>query len=198
GATLDEVIGDVNQKQDAYQRAKADLERIGQEVELFKKALGARLKRLDAYKHLVARRARHNFLWHLAQRGYTGKLEFDHKKRRLTPRVQTDEHAKDHTAEKDPRSLSGGEKSFSTICLLLALWESMGCPIRGLDEYDVFMDAVNRSISTRMIIESAKLAQRTQFILITPQSMDNIDVGSDARVLKLQDPERNQGVLPFN
>jgi len=34
--------------------------------------------------------------------------------------------------EKDPKALSGGEKSFSTICLLLALWESIGCPIRCL------------------------------------------------------------------
>ncbi|KAI9596281.1 P-loop containing nucleoside triphosphate hydrolase protein [Syncephalis fuscata] len=198
GATLDQVISEVNQKQDAYRRAKKDLERIGQEVELLNHALATRLKRLEAYKHLVARRARHNFLWNLSQRGYAGKLEFDHEKRRLTPRVQTDEHVQDRTAEKDPRSLSGGEKSFSTICLLLALWESMGCPIRGLDEYDVFMDAVNRSISTRMIIDSARLAQRTQFILITPQSMDNIQLGPDVRVLKLQDPERNQGVLPFN
>lgn len=30
--------------------------------------------------------------------------------------------------------LSGGEKSFSTICLLLAIWEAMGAPIRALDE----------------------------------------------------------------
>jgi len=31
-------------------------------------------------------------------------------------------------------TLSGGEKSFSTICLLLSLWEAMGAPIRCLDE----------------------------------------------------------------
>ena len=30
--------------------------------------------------------------------------------------------------------LSGGEKSFSTICLLLSMWEAMGAPIRCLDE----------------------------------------------------------------
>ena len=37
--------------------------------------------------------------------------------------------------DKDPKALSGGEKSFSTICLLLALWESIGCPIRCLGTF---------------------------------------------------------------
>ena len=32
------------------------------------------------------------------------------------------------------KTLSGGEKSFSQICLLLSLWEAMGSPIRCLDE----------------------------------------------------------------
>lgn len=50
------------------------------------------------------------------------------------------------------KTLSGGEKSFSTICLLLSLWDAMGSPIRCLDEFDVFMDNVNRDVSMRMIV----------------------------------------------
>jgi chromosome segregation ATPase len=47
----------------------------------------------------------------------------------VPPQVQTEDSAKQQR-DKDPKSLSGGEKSFSTICLLLALWEAIGCPIR--------------------------------------------------------------------
>lgn len=93
---------------------------------------------------------------------------------------------------KDSSTLSGGEKSFSTICLLLALWSAAGCPIRGLDEYDVFMDPVNRKVATNMVgalyitdvavrsadsltrsqlIEAGHAANNTQMILISPQQM---------------------------
>ena len=85
--------------------------------------------------------------------------------------VQTEEQAATQGgADKDPKSLSGGEKSYSTICLLLSLWEAIGCPIRclgtlisfypsfpsrlllALDEFDVFMDAVNRRISMKKMV----------------------------------------------
>lgn len=92
------------------------------------------------------------FQLHLSKRGYFGKVLFDHEKQRLELKVQTDDLAATQGLNKDPRSLSGGEKSFSTICLLLSLWEAIGCPIRCLDEFDVFMDAVNRRISMRMMV----------------------------------------------
>lgn len=39
----------------------------------------------------------------------------------------------------DMRSLSGGERSFSTVCFVLSLWAITEAPFRCLDEFDVYM-----------------------------------------------------------
>ncbi len=39
----------------------------------------------------------------------------------------------------DMRSLSGGERSFCTVCFVLSLWAMTDAPFRALDAFDVCM-----------------------------------------------------------
>jgi len=179
---------------DAYRNAKNEITHMERFVKDLRQALQARMLKWHNFRTYIAVRARIQFSYQLSKRGYSGKLVFDHHNKQLTLRVQIDDQTS-QGSDKDPKSLSGGEKSFSTICLLLALWEAMGCPIRCLDEFDVFMDAVNRRISMKMMIETAREADCTQYILITPQDASSVSPGPDVRVHRLQDPERGQGIL---
>jgi chromosome segregation ATPase len=47
--------------------------------------------------------------------------------------------------------LSGGERSFATLSLLLALGSNHDCPFRLMDEFDVFMDATNRNLAIKQV-----------------------------------------------
>lgn len=44
-----------------------------------------------------------------------------------------------NASNRDLKGLSGGEKSFSTLCFMMSLWESVHSPFRCMDEFDVFM-----------------------------------------------------------
>ena len=160
-------------------------------------------------------RAKAHFIYYLSIRGYTGKMSFNHDEQRLYLKVQIDssfvnpnfhdelsarsmaEASQTNTImPKDTRSLSGGERSFSTLAFLLALWEAMECPFRCLDEFDVFMDAINRRLCMKLLIEMARTTSSSrQYILITPQDISTISLGNDVRVHRLRDPERGQSVL---
>ena len=76
--------------------------------------------------------------------------------------VQTGNDEKKRTVE----SLSGGEKSFSQIALLLSIWKVMNSRIRGLDEFDVYMDSVNRSISIKLLLKELKRYQNHRIFLL--------------------------------
>lgn len=107
----------------------------------------------------------------------------DHDKHELDISVQPD-FTRSDAQGREAKTLSGGEKSFSTICLLLSIWEAMGSPIRCLDEFDVFMDSVNRATSMDMMIKAARRSVGRQFILISPQGLGSVDSHDDVKVYR--------------
>jgi chromosome segregation ATPase len=92
-----------------------------------------RKSRYYKFRKIIAVKAKTTFLHLLKQRAFQGKLSFDHKKQEIRIQVNPAGESQ-HGSRKDPKSLSGGEKSFAQICMLLSVWEAMGSPIRALDE----------------------------------------------------------------
>ncbi|KAI3392243.1 hypothetical protein diail_5963 [Diaporthe ilicicola] len=179
--------------------AKADLEQLKTEVDLvrsankgFKNLLTERLKKWRTFQRYISSNSRANFMFLLSERDFRGRLILDHKARTLEVQVEPDKTRR-NAAARNTKTLSGGEKSFSSICLLLAIWEAMGSPLRCLDEFDVFMDNVNRAISTNMLISAARSSISRQYILITPNAIEGrASLDKDVKVTRLTDPRQRR------
>jgi hypothetical protein len=46
------------------------------------------------------------------------------------------------------------------------------------------MDQVNRDVSMKMLIDTARQSTSRQFVFITPQAMNNIRLGDDVKIHK--------------
>ena len=161
------------------------------------RTLQHRQVRWKQFRSGISVRARVTFGYLLSERKFRGTLQIDHRNQALDIDVQPDSTEKSGVG-RQTKTLSGGEKSFSTVCLLLSLWDAMGSPIRCLDEFDVFMDSVNRDRSMNMIIAAARRSVGRQFIFITPQSMNNVQQDTDVKITRMKDPERGQTALNFD
>ena len=62
------------------------------------------------------------------------------------------------------------------MCLIAALWENMNPPFRALDEWDVFLDAINRKEISRNLLEFGLTQADYQFFFISPQGAAEIEV----------------------
>ncbi|CAG5866728.1 unnamed protein product [Menidia menidia] len=116
-----------------------------------------------------------------------GSMIFDHNNETLSISVKPPGKEKDGAC--DMRSLSGGERSFSTVCFMLSLWEITESPFRCLDEFDVYMDMHNRRICLDLLLELSERQHRRQFIFITPLSTRNLPKTGLIKIHHLQDPE---------
>lgn len=150
-------------EKEAYARrdkTKAILDKVQQDyevskttIERLKMTLSQRLTKWQLMQRFISAHARSSFAYLLRERRFRGQLMINHSGKQLSLRVEPEKTEKSGQG-RNTKTLSGGEKSFSSICLLLSIWESMGAPLRCLDEFDVFMDNVNRAVSTKMLVST--------------------------------------------
>lgn len=123
----------------------------------------------------------------LSYRGMHGRLHMNLDSQSLVLHVQTRNEQDKRTVD----SLSGGEKSFVQIAFLLSLWHIMESRVRALDEFDVFMDSVNRTVGIKMLVQELQNLPKSQTIFITPQDTTNMDLDWHAlgvKIHRLQPP----------
>jgi chromosome segregation ATPase len=181
GATREEIAAEAARTEAAYRGALhqiRDLEKLGYSL---KASLIERRERWKKFRSFIASRAKAQFTYYLSERSFRGKLITDHRQKLLELSVEPDITKRDGSG-RGAKTLSGGEKSFSQICLLLSIWEAMGSPIRCLDEFDVFMDSVNRKMSIDMLIGAARQSVGRQFVLISPGTKEDFKKMPDVHV----------------
>jgi len=183
GGTREQIAADAARTSEAYKKGLKDLRQLESLAMKLKGSLIERRERWKKFRSYISVRAKAQFRFLLSQRSFRGEIITDHKQKLLDLRVEPDITKRDG-AGRGTRTLSGGEKSFSQICLLLAIWEAMGSPIRCLDEFDVFMDAVNRNTSVNLLIEGARQSIGRQFILISPGTKTDIKRASDVNAIE--------------
>ncbi|PWY97252.1 P-loop containing nucleoside triphosphate hydrolase protein [Testicularia cyperi] len=200
GVSLEQASADLQNRQRALKEAQEEVGTMNEAVRRLKHALVVRYAKWNFFRRSIATRAKSNFARNLAKRGYTGRLVFNHKTEKLSLHVQTEDKRQrsqaTQTSSSNSKAMSGGERSFATACLLLSLWQAMSSPIRCLDEFDIFMDQVNRRVSLHMIINETKATPNVQYILITPQDMPHLgDDIEGVKILRIQPPARTEGAL---
>ncbi|ORX37312.1 hypothetical protein BD324DRAFT_440475 [Kockovaella imperatae] len=205
GVSLEEIMPRYQKAKDELAELKRQLANFRSVANQVKQMFRTRMRWWELQRNSIAIRARTLFIVNLHKRNLEGKLLFEHKKKKLGVRIQTtgitkkrDAGGAEEARFKVPKNLSGGERSFSTVSLLLSLWDTASCPIRCLDEWDVFLDAGNRGVAAKMLVEGAKESQGKQFILITPLDLHGVKCdGPGNKQIRLDDPVRNQATLSF-
>ncbi|OBT64140.1 hypothetical protein VE03_06217 [Pseudogymnoascus sp. 23342-1-I1] len=192
GGSDREIYEEFAQAKESHETAVRQERSLRELLATLKYSHEKRLGRWREFQSHISASTRMQFTYLLSERGFRGKLTLDHKGKTLAIRVEPDETKK--SAEgRATTTLSGGEKSFSNICLLMSVWDAMGSPLRCLDEFDVFMDQVNRDVSTNLIIGAARRAIGRQFILITPTGIGGgAERDADVKLIRLTDPRQRR------
>ncbi|KAK9479265.1 hypothetical protein V1514DRAFT_328904 [Lipomyces japonicus] len=195
GKTAEQIALEFAQAKQEFDRAMKEYLDVWSLVQALSDTYKERASRYFKFRSQLCQRAKAIFRHALEVRGFQGRLFINHQRETIALQVSPSDNAGIAPGQGQRRkvnTLSGGEKSFTQICFLLALWDQMNCPVRGLDEFDVFMDAVNRRMSLKLMLSAARARTDIQTIFITPQDMGNVDIGDDVKIVRMADPERDQ------
>ena len=149
-----------------------------------------REQKLKEVDYAVERDVSNRFHGYMKRKGHIGRVRIDRNERKLTLAVQMNANGKSNGNErvKDLKQLSGGERSYTTVAFTLALGSTTEMPVRAMDEFDVFMDSVNRRFAMENLLQFAKEQPDLQFAFLTPQDMSAVEEAKKGCELRYKCP----------
>ncbi|XP_074291145.1 structural maintenance of chromosomes protein 6B-like isoform X2 [Silene latifolia] len=180
--SIDDLRMLYEQKQRKILKKQRTFENFREQLQVAQRALDSRRAKFNRNASILKRLLTWHFNGHLGKKGISGSIDVKYEEKTLSIQVTMPQDAS-RTSIQDTRGLSGGERSFSTLCFALALHQMTEAPFRAMDEFDVFMDAVSRKISLDTVVDFA-LEQGSQWIFITPHDISMVK--QDERVRKQQ------------
>ena len=195
----EEVFESYCEKKAHYEKIKDQVEFLERYINEFSESIRMRAMIYIKLRNEITRVTSNNFGKNLKMLNFTGSLEIYHKETVVDGKIKRDQtldininpKSSDPTKlYKDTRSLSGGERSFSTIAFLIALWESSYSPFNILDEVDVFMDHLTRQMALDSILNSANKRKGKQYIFLSPLRPEKKPIQNLLKIFYMPEPKR--------
>ncbi|KAF8361503.1 smc-6 [Pristionchus pacificus] len=204
-AKYKEMVNDYNHNSKTFKKLK----KIVKIMEAEKKE---REEKLPILRQAVTMRLKAAFYKLMDMRDFRGILRVKNKEKKIEITVEThgekrrsrrdmddDSYDEDDDYEyerqddddegnvkQDLKGLSGGERSYTTACFIMSLWEIMEAPFRCMDEFDVFMDMVNRKVVMEMLVKLAtEQFAHNQFIFFTPQGIRELGKRDKVQIFEM-------------
>lgn len=201
----EKLIEECQVKRKQFERARNDVNILEIYLEQLRLSLEKRKIGYMQYRDFCTYTTKQYFSLILQKKGFTGDMEIYHTattlpngqvKKGKTLEVKVNpkaDLAQVISGYGDTRSLSGGERSYSTVSFILALWKSAECPFKILDEVDVFMDTITRKISLSAMVEFASSESSKQYIFLSPLGHMDIPKPKIVQIFQMPDPKRILG-----
>ena len=192
GPTLEE-LEEIRKKffssREKYEALKNKNELVIKQNIKLKKLVSQRKDDKKAFTSDLSKRTSLLFTELLHKQGHDGTLLFDHENKELQIKINLYAfREKKSDKENKINNFSGGERSFATLAFIIAVGEFIDTPFRAMDEFDVFMDSVNRKVSLDMLLEACRRKKNKQFIFVTPQDISILEAHNDVNVFKMSPP----------
>mmetsp|Transcript_4038 Transcript_4038/g.10139 ORF Transcript_4038/g.10139 Transcript_4038/m.10139 type:complete len:310 (+) Transcript_4038:2-931(+) len=198
-SALDEAVlkGSLDEAQAVLNDQETRRSNVIADKDALEKARKKRSKQWGKDRRSMSEEASKSFDEQMRLRNLAGQLNFDHNnedhKSTLQIMVKTSSVDESSNETTNVQSLSGGERSFTTMAFQIALWTFMDVPFRCMDEFDVFMDDTFRRQAVNSLLQACDRTQSGQFLFLTPQDMSSM-LDNDNRtrhIFKMPDPRED-------